>query len=60
MPRPRKSTMDEMLDQFASWPAVEQQVALAAMQALHRQTLKSEKNEKPVPEQLVLREGEKQ
>lgn len=42
MARPRKSTRDEWLDQFADWDAETQEAMLDTCQLLHRQTKRRE------------------
>jgi hypothetical protein len=52
MPRPRKSTLDAWLDQFADWCAKDQEAALDVANLLHRQTKRREsRSGKPEAEQ---------
>ncbi len=46
MAKPRKSTRDEAVDQFADWPSDVQESMLDQFQMLHRQTLRREAREK--------------
>ena len=56
MARPRKSTRDAWLDQFADWPVEEQETAMEFVEFIHRQTKrKAPKDDGPEePEQREL------
>lgn len=55
MARPRKSTKDEWLDQFADWDAETQEQMIDTCELLHRQTKRRE-GRRPEPQQQELRQ----
>lgn len=54
MARPRRSTQDEWLDEFADWPADVQEKMLDTCQTLHRQTKRRESRIEPAQPALPL------
>ena len=54
MARPRKSTKDEWLDQFADWDAETQEQMIDTCELLHRQTKRREGRRAPETAQLPL------
>ena len=56
MARPRKSTKDEWLDQFADWDAETQEQMIDTCELLHRQTKRREARRAPETSQLPLTE----
>lgn len=58
MPRPRKSTRDEFLDQFADFDLDTQESMIDLIELIHRQAKRRAKREpEEVPEQGVLSAG---
>ena len=47
MPKPRRSTRDEWLDQFADFDAASQEALIETCELLHRQTRRREARAKP-------------
>jgi hypothetical protein len=54
MARPRKSTKDEWLDQFADWDTETQELLIDTCELLHRQAKRREGRKGPEPGQLPL------
>ena len=54
MARPRKSTKDEWLDQFADWDAETQESLIDTCELLHRQAKRREGRKGAEPAQLPL------
>ena len=57
MPRPRKSTLDRWLDEFADWGAEDQEAALDLCALINRQTKRRERKNGP-EEKSMLSENE--
>jgi hypothetical protein len=58
MGRPRKSTLDALLDTFADWCAEDQEAALDSLAMIHRQTKRREsRSGKPEAEQNETQEA---
>jgi hypothetical protein len=54
MARPRKSTKDEWLDQFADWDAETQEQMIDTCELLHRQTKRREgRRPEPLPSSML-------
>ena len=54
MARPRKSTKDEWLDQFADWDTETQESLIDTCELLHRQAKRRE-GRRPEPQQIEMR-----
>ena len=54
MARPRKSTLDRWLDEFADWSPEDQEAALDLCALIHRQTKRREGRKTEAPYQAEL------
>lgn len=52
MPRPRKSTYDQWLDQFTEWNFEDRAGALKALDLIHRTATQLEKKKQPEQQSL--------